>query len=503
MCEVLSKSSIMNEAMYHEPSKLRQLIKRIFVYLGMTIAVSVLVTLLVFYVLGYSFDRQQGTIEQNGLVQYVTVPSGATIEVDGTTLPNKTSAKSSVVAGQHEFVMWREGYETWRKTLSIEAGTLTWLNYARLVPKNRPIEVVASLPKVAATLTSQTRRFMAVLPDAAMPTVEFYDMQPEKVAHTSMTLTAADYTDANKPGVTHHFQFSEWDIDGRYLLVKHQYNDAIEWLVLDRQSGALRSNLTKTMDIAVTEAHFSGNSGNLLFVLSAGDVRKIDLSSATLSRPFVSDVAEFHFNNETNIVSYVSTYDEETKLRTVGLVRDSDKQPFIIKKSTSLPDVALHVDTSRYFSKDFFIVSEGKNVSIRSGNLPGSSADGTAGLKQFGSFEFSADVHWLQMSGNGRFVVAQTGPNFISYDLERKTVSPTSILSSDPNVGELRWLDDYYIWSDSADSLTMREFDGTNQHALGGVATGFDVSLTPDGTYLYSIGRAGAGFQLQRIKMIL
>lgn len=493
----------MNEAMYHEPSKSQQLIKRIFVYAGMTVSVSVLVTLLVFYVLGYQFDRQLGTIEQNGLVQYVTTPGGATVEVDGMTLPGTTSTKSSVFAGKHEFVMWREGYETWRKSLTVDAGTLTWLNYARLVPKIRPLEAVASLPKVASSLTSEARRFMAVLPDAALPMFDFYDLGSDKIDRSSIKLTAADYADADKPGVVHHFDLSEWDESGRYLLVKHQYNDSIEWLVLDRQDGVLKSNITKTMDIAISEAHFSGASGNILFALSSGDVRKIDLSNATLSRPFVSDVAEFNFNSETSIVSYVSKYDEVRKSRTVGLVRDSDKQPFIIKKLSTLPDVPLHVSTSRYFSKDFFIVSEGKKVSMFSGSLPSSSADGVAGLRPFGSFDFTDDIQWLQVSGNGRFVVVQHGPNFMSYDLERRTTSNVSVLGSDVESKKLRWLDDYHIWSDSADKLTMREFDGTNQYDLSSVATGFDAALSPDGKYIYSIGRSATGYQLQRIRMIL
>ena len=111
--------------MYHPPSKQRQLFTRIVIYSSMTMAVILLVLALVLYMLGYEFNQKQGTIQQSGLLQYATTPNGATIEVDGSALGAKSPAKSTVLPGSHEFVMWRDGYETWRKTQTIEAGTLT------------------------------------------------------------------------------------------------------------------------------------------------------------------------------------------------------------------------------------------------------------------------------------------------------------------------------------------------------------------------------------------
>ena len=68
---------------------------------------------------------------------------------------------------------------------------------------------------------------------------------------------------------------------------------------------------------------------------------------------------------------------------------------------------------------------------------------------------------------------------------------------------KLRWLYYYNVLSDRSDVLTMREFDGANEHAINTVATGFDATLSPSGKYMYSIGRVGESYQLQRVKMIL
>jgi len=488
--------------MYHEPSKSRQLFMRIFVYSGMTIAVAVLVALLVFYMLGYQFDRQQGRLEQNGLIQYVTNPSGATIEVDGATLPNKSSAKSSVAPGPHEFVMWREGYETWRKTLTIEAGTLTWLNYARLVPKKRPIEMVIGMSKVAASLASPSGQFMAVLPVANVPTLEFYDLRSDTVKQTAMTLTSSDYTDAGKEGTTHTFEFSEWDKSGRYLLLKHNYGDMTEWLAVDVEARVLRSNVSKTMDIKMSEVHFSGTSGNLFIVLSEGDIRRVDISAGTLSRPLANNVAEFTMHGQDRI-GFISIYDATLKQRIVGLISDGNTEPDILRTSTSSPDVPLHIQPSRYFNKDFVVITEGKSVSILEGESLSGSKDIASNSSMHRSFDFFANVQWLQTSDNGRFVIVQNGSSYVGYDLERKTLSSLATLSGDTPTQKLRWLDDYYVWSDQSNVLTIREFDGANQHVINSVASGFDATFSQNGRYLYSIGKVDAGFQLQRVRMIL
>jgi hypothetical protein len=60
------------------------------------------------------------------------------------------------------------------------------------------------------------------------------------------------------------------------------------------------------------------------------------------------------------------------------------------------------------------------------------------------------------------------------------------------------------VWSDRSDVLTIREFDGANQHDISPVVSGFDATVTQNGRWLYSIGRHSDGqLQLQRVRMIL
>jgi len=67
----------------------------------------------------------------------------------------------------------------------------------------------------------------------------------------------------------------------------------------------------------------------------------------------------------------------------------------------------------------------------------------------------------------------------------------------------LRWLDEAYLWNDDNNSLIMRDFDSSNTHTIMPVATGFDASLSTNGRFFYAVGKTDAGYQLQRIRMIL
>lgn len=489
--------------MYHPPSKRKQLTTRILISTLMTLSVVLLVVILISIILGYQFNSKDGRIEQTGLIQFETLPGSATVEVDSKTLNAKTTTKTTVLPGTHEFVMWRQGYETWRKSLEIQPGTLTALTYARLIPKDRPVKSVAAFNELSASLASPSRRSMLLQTAPSATSFILADLQNEQsIKQRTLTLPADVYTDATTPDVTHRFRLVEWDQGGRYVLLAHTYNDAAEWLVLDTEDAARTTNITKSLNIAIDSAQFSGTSGSQLYVLSAGDVRKIDVSGGTISRPLASKVASFDLYGS-DIVAYVSQPTPEKHEQSVGIVREGDKLPHVLRSVVTSDAAALHVATSRYFNEDYVAISLGDKVDILSGTYPSSTDETNDSLRQFASFTFSRPIQWLDISHNGRFVVAQTGDRFVSYDIERMSLPAEATLAGEGATSQLRWLDDFYVWSDRSSKLALREYDGSNEYDMGAVVSGFDATFSQNNRYLYSIGKTDNGYQLQRVQMIL
>jgi len=486
--------------MYHPSSKKKELAARILTYGLMTVTIVTLVAISLFYTLGYRFDSKDHKLELSGLVQFVTSPSNAVVEIDGARHDQATPTKETLMAGSHEFVMWKEGYETWRKSLNIDAGTLTWLNYTRLIPKKRQVESVVTVPTLAQTLASPNKRYIAALQDATKPVMTFYNLASDKVSESTLSIAAEDYSEATTLGMTHQWSIDQWDQDGRHLLLKHIYGTSTEWLEVDRQSNSVVMNITKTFDTDITSAYFADNNPSILYAKIGDDVRRVNLNDRTVSAPLVSQVSEFKPYGD--VVAYVHVADKSSGERAVGVVKDGG-EPVDLYRSKSSSQVPVQIRAARYFNKDYAVISDGATVRIMSGTFPESQKERKQ-LKTTGSFTFTSDVAWLQMSPSGRFIIAQNAASYAGYDLERHELSPIATLAGTTEPKPVKWLDDYYVWSDRSDTLTSREFDGANQHALNSVATGFDVALTQNGRWLYSIGkRADGHYQLQRIRMVL
>jgi hypothetical protein len=486
--------------MYRRPSKKTETIRRLFLYFGMTILVLTGVTTIILIILGYQFDGQNGRVEQGALLQYETQPSGATVTVDGRTLTGKTPTKGSVLAGTHTIAMTKDGYETWTKTVDIKAGTLTWLDYARLVPVKRPIEAVETYAKLSGSLASPDGQVMLVHTEAASPTFNLVDLSDDKVSQTSLTLPATLYSQATTLGVAHAFRMDQWDKAGRFVLLQHTYGDKNEWIQMDTKDIAASKNITALLGVPISSARLSGTSGNSLFVLSAGDIRKLDLGAATISRALVSNVTSFELY-DSNIITYVGKDTADNTMRVVGVYRDGDSIPHVLRKTTN-SNSSLHIATSRYFNDDYVAISEGSRVDVLYGSYPSSSTD-TKSLKPYSSFDLSVDVEYLQFSPRGYYIVAQHGNIFAGFDVERKTTKTSSVPATTTPMRPLQWLDNANLWSDTDGQLTMREFDGTNAVVVNNLEHGYDVTLSKNERYLYSIGKSTGGYQLQRVRMIL
>ncbi len=88
-------------------------------------------------------------IEQSGLMQIHSLPTGATVELDGHALFSKTNLSKTMSAGEHTLKLSRENYDTWEKTIRMYSGVLIRLHYPRLFLQNRETETVMALSEKA------------------------------------------------------------------------------------------------------------------------------------------------------------------------------------------------------------------------------------------------------------------------------------------------------------------------------------------------------------------
>ena len=491
--------------MFKKPNKQFFVLRRALLSVVATISVLIIVTASILFMLGYRLDSGNGRLEQGALLQFDSAPNGADVWIDGKALGSQTSTKQTVLAGVHSIKITKNDYEDWNRTLSLEAGTLTWLDYIRLVPKVRNTETITKYEKLAALKFSPDLKWAMAHEDTALPTFQLIDLRSEEVKSTPLVLPASLYSAPTNPAIASSFSLYRWNSEGRYAIVQYTHDtNQTEWLMVDTQDVSRSMNITRLLSVGFSDVQFSGTSGTNLYGLTLdGLVRKLDLSAATISRALISNVTSFTVAEDNDAISYVGMNPADTTKKVAGIYKDGESSPTIIrtaKDATSPLVIAL----GRYFSEDFVAIAEGVDVTVLTGSLPSASAPEGNGLISYATLKTDSAVTALSFSPKGDYVLAQSGAQFTSYEIEhnRSSVGAVTIVEGQ-TATTLKWLDIAHLWNDDNGSLIMRDFDGTNAHTIMSVASGYDSSLSTNGKFFYAVGKTETGYQLQRVRMIL
>lgn len=480
--------------MHRSSSQRKQLLQRIGVYSLMTISVIGLVTLLIFFTLGYRYNQNEGVV-QTGLVQFGSKPSGAQVTIDGQNFDARTPSKASLEAGSHTIAMQRDGYRQWQKSIDVVGGAVLWLNYARLIPTELEPENVADFSTVSSTAVSPDAKWMLVAEDPTKATLQLIDLTKTTIEPTKLTIPANAYS-VTEEGQTHRFTLGQWDPNSRYVVVEHFYGDKREWLVVDTRDTAASQNMTRLVGVDAAKLSF-GNSDSVLYAQIGGVVRRIDRGNATLSRPLVENVADFSLYGDDTIIFTRHSSNEPGK-RDVGYYRIGENKTYEVGSYRDNQGAMARMAIAQYFGDTYMAISRDGKVDILTGSLSEPSSE----WQKVGSLNLPAAQH-LSIVTAGRFVIAQNGATYGVYDLELKKSTITKLQGTGDVTKELRWLDGYTIWSDRGGNLRLYEFDGANQQEIMKVVPGYNVTLNPDGKYLYGITKLGNTFHLTRVQLIL
>lgn len=484
--------------MYQKSSKRRQIIARTLVYALMTISVLTIVTVLVLVILGYSFNRKDGRIEQGGLLQFASIPSDVFVTLDEQAVGTRTPTKASVATGSHSVRMDLNGYRTWRKTINVEAGGIGWLSYARLIPDETKPESLRTFTSVAGSLASPNRNWIVVQEDAASPNLALVNIESDTPKYTPLVIPESLLVDAQTTA-PQSFSLESWGNDDDFVLIKRMYDtDKVEWLVIDRGNPTNSVNLTTMFGISASAVEFGGRSARDLYVLTDGVVRRVNLDDKTLSIPLVENVETFSIYQESTVV-YVTRPDANNQRHTGYRQSDMERATTVFSYAADVPGV--HLSLEEYFGKKYVLVTHGTEMEVYSGTLP--NGEIKAKLKREASATLATPAIRATITDNGRFAVAQIADGYVTYDVELKKTDATTFKNPTSAQRDLQWLDDYMIWSDRGGMLRFYEFDGANQQDIMPVAEGQAVTLTGNNKYVYGLAPVENGIALQRTKLIL
>jgi PEGA domain len=467
-------------------SKRAKLAIRFFTYGVMTVASVVLTTLLIFVALGYRFDRNF-TFAQGGLLQFRSFPDNASITIDDKKQGYRTPNKANLPAGQHTVQIGLDGYRSWSKTVDLAPGQLLWLNYARLIPNTITTSTLKEYPTIFSSLPSPDHRWFLMQMTKDAPNFVLVDFgDDKKPQYTSLQLPDSLFTKKdNKLGA---FQVVEWDLQSKFVLIKHENGDLVEYIRMDRSKPNDAVNLSKLFGLTIKLAHFSGNNANTIFAKTDDVLRRLDVDGPTASAALVTGLRDFTVYGEdtiafTNVLEQ-TTGDATSQQQQIGVYRNGKITPV---RTASLGQPIL-LAYNEYDNHDYLAVSSADSSKvdiIRDATVTGASKQANI----FAQLDLGASVQSISFSNSGRMLIAQHGKQFATYDIETaKTYAKTLDFGTD-DMPQLKWLDDFYIWSDAGGKLRIVEFDGMNDREITTVSPGYGVMLDANGRQLLSIGK--------------
>lgn len=464
----------------------KQLAARFFTYGVMAVATLVGVIFCVSWAMGYRFDLING-VSQVALLQFNSYPTGATVEVNDKRVSGRTPNRSNVETGNLSVLITRQGYRDWSKTVNALPSSVRWLDYVRLVPREITTESIHTFSKVDDILSSPDCKWAILLDDKRSGSITLVDLtDPTDPSYIDATLDSDQVSSADDQ----EFKLLEWDSDSRYVLIEHRYGDSVEHLEYDRQDHETR-NLTRKFGMTLTDPHFSGTNGDVIFALTGSDLRKIDYGNDSISAPLANNVTDYVLYSNSRIAFTTRTESDEKTKQAVSIYDDGKVEK--IKEYDG--DAKIQIDFSRVNDVDYLAIARNETVAIypdpleSENNNPDSVSTDVAYLSSPGG------IDWMQISDNGRFVLAGHGKKVVSYDIETEENYSFEM----ERIGEPVWLDNYHILDIKDDAIQMIEFDGQNAEKL--VSGDLPAFLSHDGKYLFSLDATAEGVVLQRSNM--
>ena len=161
----------------HQKLRKKRAIRVAITELLMFFSVIILVIILTLIVLGYNFNinkigTEETVIERSGLLQITSIPTGATVNLDGDEIFSRTNLSRTLSAGNHKIVLARDGYDSWEKEITVTEGLLYRLDYPQLFLEKRTREEISAIP-VAELVEDEEKKESKGELDVIMDSVAF------------------------------------------------------------------------------------------------------------------------------------------------------------------------------------------------------------------------------------------------------------------------------------------------------------------------------------------
>lgn len=484
--------------MHHNSDKRRTRVRLALTYSMMGIAIIGAVVVLVLILQGYRFNRYDGKVEQGGLVQFDSRPSGATVNLDGIALSAKTASKLTVFAGTHAVTMTKDGYMPWSKSVTVKAGGVLWLNYARLYPQSPIVSTAAVYDTVSAARVAPNRKQLIALSSSNQGVLYLTSLNDDRAQTRTITLNQGVLTSASDAASV-SFSVITWDQDSQYVIIRHNFDNKSEYLSLNVNDGTT-SNITKALGVDISKIEYVVGDHTAVYLLTTShELRRGDLAAATISGPLVTSVADFA-QADRSTVTYETTRGSDGS-RSVGYLTNGASRPRSVYTVKDDGTSTLKFRIGTYYGDHFLVLAYGDTTTVYTADLPSSDSSSSLSWRRVGWLSTKGGVSYVGFSPETkRFVYAQMTDTIATYDLETNAVAKVTLQGRVSR--ELEWVDSFHIGSTANSESYFYDFDGTNGHVVATNVLDMPTTISENDKYFYYFVSDGTKVALKRVQLV-
>lgn len=200
-------------------------------YFGIVVVVfCILSPILLLYVAGYRYDSKSQEVEKTGTIHVRTFPKQASVRLNSELQDVETPASYNGLArGLYDICVEKEGFQSWRKQLSVDEGLVTRTDYLYLFPTDAQKKEVVNAEVVDFAFSPNGQRGAVITHDPGSSRhsllVFSLDSPDEPLIHADSTNPPSSFGDK---GSEMEFRALSWSADNSFLLLAYSISSTHE-----------------------------------------------------------------------------------------------------------------------------------------------------------------------------------------------------------------------------------------------------------------------------------
>lgn len=439
------------------------------------ISVVGIVFILMLIAMGYSFN-ENGGLEQSGLIQISSSPKGATVEIDNETQFGRTDINKMLSAGDHQVKITKSGYDTWERTVKVDAGLLTRVEWVRLFPTQTDVSTAKQFSNIRLAEFSDNRKYLFVI-EHDTPNALYMNIQGDKV--TSQKFSLHDALGENENVLEGELKLVSWNESNNKALFTWTRNNKTTWHIFDLENSDKSINLSRKYGMEFSDIKIANDSASKLWALEKGNIHIIDTNSQTISGIIAHDVEQFANNKD--VIAYIGIDTEDGDYRKISIFKEGEKGSTVIRNLKDKKP-AITMAMGSYWNESWLAYSTDKKIIVLSGTYPSYDKPSKEDLKEIVKRELEYAPTIAGTNRLGRIIAFAGGCNLTAIDIETHNYYDST---TETELAKLNWLDNYLLWEIANDKVVIRDFDGNNRRDILDVNNHHAIGITENNRWLY------------------